>query len=118
MPQSKAESLEIQFRNRALIIELVKALPPWIWGALFWWFFVEIIVKQIAPAKVNDIHKAVTAVDVIAEMPPGVALVSEIYTAIGVIEKGGDILSILTEIALKINDALGPFKLTQKDLGL
>ena len=56
--------------------------------------------------------------DVIAEMPPGVALVSEIYTAIGVIEKGGDILSILTEIALKINDALGPFKLTQKDLGL
>ena len=66
------DKIEIQFRNRRLLIDALGVVPPWMIGALVWLAFSELILKRVYPNDFMKMQGALLAADTVSELPPGV----------------------------------------------
>ncbi|HIP08218.1 MAG TPA: hypothetical protein EYG65_00625 [Rhodospirillales bacterium] len=101
MPESK---LELQFRNRRLVIDALAAVPPWMFGAIAWLAFSELILKRVYPDEFVAMQGALLAADVVSELPPGVAIVATLYSTLYLAEKAEDFWEALAQTAGQIPD--------------
>ena len=75
-----ALDVEVQFRDRRLILEALKILPSWIWGAAIWWLITKLVLDRLSEKKPGtEINLAILLSDVAGvTFPPGVALAAQI----------------------------------------
>ena len=96
----KAE-VEIQFRNRRLVIDALAVVPPWMFGAIAWVAFSELILKQVYPDEFVTMQGALVAADKISELPPGVAIVAILYSVLYLVEVKEEITKTFVEGLVK-----------------
>ena len=90
LPESKQE-VELQFRNRRLAIDALGVVPPWMFGAVAWLAFSELVLKRVYPKEFVAMQGALLAADKISELPPGVAIVATLYSVLYLAEREEEI---------------------------
>jgi len=100
LPESKQE-VELQFRNRRLVIDALAVVPPWMFGAVAWVAFSELILKQVYPDEFVTMQGALLAVDKISELPPGVAIVATLYSVLYLVDVKEEITKTFVEGLVK-----------------
>ena len=103
MPENK---LELQFRNRRLVIDALGVVPPWIFGAIAWVAFSELILKRVYPNDFMKMQGALLAADTVSELPPGVAMVASLYSTLYLAEQAEGIIEAIAQSAGKLNKSL------------
>ena len=101
MPENK---LELQFRNRRLVIDALGVVPPWIFGAIAWVAFSELVLKRVYPNEFIKMQTALLAADTVSELPPGVAMVAALYDTLYLAEKAEDFWEALAQTAAEVPD--------------
>lgn len=101
MPENK---LELQFRNRRLVIDALGVVPPWIFGAIAWVAFSELVLKRVYPNEFIKMQTALLAADTVSELPPGVAMVAALYDTLYLAEKAEDFWEAVAQTAGQIPD--------------
>jgi len=101
LPENK---LELQFRNRRLVIDALGIVPPWMFGALAWLAFSELVLKRVYPQHFIKMQTALLAADTVGELPPGVAIVAALYDTLYLAEKAEDIWEALAQTAGQLPD--------------
>jgi len=84
--------VEVQFRNRRLILEALKIVPAWVWGAALWWLFTKLVLDRLSEKKPGtEINAAILVSDVAGvTFPPGVALAAQldvILSTLGIVKE-------------------------------
>ena len=102
MPESKAE-VEIQFRNRRLVIDALAVVPPWMFGAVAWVAFSELILKRVYPDEFIALQAGLLTADFVGELPPGVAMVASLYGTLYLAEKAEGFIEAIAQSAGKLN---------------
>ena len=100
MPETKQE-VELQFRNRRLAIDALGIVPPWVFGAVAWVAFSELILKRVYPDEFVTMQGALLAADKISELPPGVAIVATLYATLYLVEVKEEITKTFIEGLVK-----------------
>jgi len=103
LPENK---LELQFRNRRLVIDALGVVPPWIFGAIAWVAFSELILKRVYPNDFMKMQGALLAADTVSELPPGVAMVASLYSTLYLAEQAEGIIEAIAQSAGKLNKSL------------
>jgi len=101
LPENK---LELQFRNRRLVIDALGIVPPWMFGAIAWVAFSEIVLKRVYPKEFVAMQTALLAADTVGELPPGVAIVAALYSTLYLAEKTEDFWEAVAQAAGQIPD--------------
>ena len=106
------QEVELQFRNRRLIIEGLKLVPVWIWSAAAWYLFTKLVLDRLSPKEPGtEINLAIIGGDLlpswaggeIVDLPPGVkvgALIDVTLRALEVIPNLPDLLTIPAGVSL------------------
>jgi len=77
-----------------------------VFGAIFWIAISELVLKRLFPGKANTLQAAIVGADVVSDMPPGVAMVAVMYTALAGVEAKQDLFTWIKGV----RDSLGaPF---------
>ena len=90
MPETKQE-VELQFRNRRLAIDALGVVPPWMFGAVAWLAFSELVLKRVYPNDFLKMQGVLLAADTVSELPPGVAMVATLYSTLYLAERSEEI---------------------------
>lgn len=98
----KAE-VEIQFRNRRLVIDALAVVPPWVFGAVVWLAVSELILKRVYPDEFVALQAGLIGADIVGELPPGVAIIASLYGTLYLAEKSEDFIEAIAKTAGKIN---------------
>ena len=97
------DKVEIQFRNRRLLIEGLKIVPAGIWSAVAWYLFTKLVLDRLSPSKPGtEINLAIIGGDLLPDwlggelidIPPGV----KVGALIDVILAGADVFDVLPDI--------------------
>ena len=92
------DKVEIQFRNRRLVIDALQIVPTWMWSAVVWYLFTKLVMDRLSPNKPGtEINLAIIGGDLLPDwlggelidLPPGV----KIGALIDVILAGADVVS-------------------------
>ena len=100
------DKIEIQFRNRRLLIDALGVVPPWMIGALVWLAFSELILKRVYPNDFMKMQGALLGADTVSELPPGVAMVASLYSVLYLAEQSEGFIEAVAESAGKLNKSL------------
>ena len=94
-----ALDVEVQFRDRRLLLEALKIVPSWVWGAAIWYLFTKLVLDRLSKNKPGtEINLAIIGGDLlpswaggeIINLPPGVkigALIDVTLAALDVVPK-------------------------------
>jgi hypothetical protein len=97
--KAAALDVELQFRDRRLLLEALKIVPEWVWGFSIWWLFSKLVLDRLSEKKPGtEINLAIMAGDFLpdwlsdspSDLPPGVklaALVDVTLTALNVVDR-------------------------------
>jgi len=96
----KAE-VEIQFRNRRLVIDALAVVPPWVFGAVVWVAFSELILKRVYPGEFIALQAGLLGADIVGELPPGVAIVASLYGTLYLVDITEEITKTFVEGLVK-----------------
>ena len=100
MPESKQE-VEIQFRNRRLLVDALGVVPPWMFGAAVWLAVSELILKRVYPDEFVELQAGLLAADIVGELPPGVAIVAALYGTLYLVDIKEEITKTFIEGLVK-----------------
>ena len=98
------DKVEIQFRNRRLLIDGLQIVPQWIWGATFWFLFTKLVLDRLSPNKPGtEINLAIIGGDLlpswaggeIIDLPPGVKIAALLDITLAALGVGLDIKAIM-----------------------
>lgn len=86
-----ALDVEVQFRDRRLLLEGLKIVPEWAYGFVIWWLVTKLFLDRLSEKKPGtEINAAILLSDVAGvTFPPGVALAAQldvILSKLGLIE--------------------------------
>jgi len=86
-----ALDVEVQFRDRRLLLEGLKIVPEWVYGFVLWWLVTKLFLDRLSEKKPGtEINAAILLSDVAGvTFPPGVALAAQldvILSKLGLIE--------------------------------
>ena len=124
----KVDTVELQFRNRRLLIDGLQIVPQWIWGGTFWFLFTKLVLDRLSPNKPGtEINLEIVAagltpdwlVGEIDDLPPGVKLAALLDVTLAALDVGVDIAAIIKTLEetgsyteeQAIGGPLQPFKL-------
>jgi len=86
----KEKPLYVQLAERDDFSDMLRLIPDWIWGAIIWYAFSKLVIDSLSKGKPGtDLNVALLALDIVSNLPPGVALAAKIdvfLTALPVIE--------------------------------
>ena len=100
MPETKQE-VELQFRNRRLVIDALGIVPPWMFGAVAWLAFSEFILKRVYPDEFVALQSGLLAADIVGELPPGVAIIASLYGTLYLVDVKEEITKSFIEGLVK-----------------
>jgi len=100
LPESKAE-VEIQFRNRRLLIDALAVVPPWMFGAAVWLAVSELILKRVYPDEFLALQGGLLTADIVGELPPGVAIIASLYGTLYLVDVTEEITKTFIEGLVK-----------------
>ena len=98
------EKIEIQYRNRRLLIDGLGIVPQWIWGGTFWFLFTKLVLDRLSPNKPGtEINLAIIGGDLlpswaggeIIDLPPGVKIAALLDITLAALDVGIDIGKII-----------------------
>ena len=85
------DKVEVQFRNRRLVIDALQIIPTWMWSTVVWYAFTKLVLDRLSPNKPGtEINLAIIGGDLLpdwitdspADIPPGVKLAALIDVAL------------------------------------
>ena len=100
----KVDKVELQFRNRRLLIDGLQIVPEWIWGGTFWFLFTKLVLDRLSPNKPGtEINLAIIGGDLlpgwaggeIIDLPPGVKVAALLDITLAALDVGVDIAAII-----------------------
>ena len=100
----KVDKVELQFRNRRLLIDGLQIVPQWIWGGTFWFLFTKLVLDRLSPNKPGtEINLAIIGGDLlpgwaggeIIDLPPGVKVAALLDITLAALDVGVDIGEII-----------------------
>jgi len=110
VPESKAE-VEIQFRNRRLLVDALGVVPPWMFGAIGWVAFSELFLKRFYPDEFIALQTGLIGADFVAELPPGVIMVAALYDTLYLVEAKEqaviDVVGFVNKIVIQVSKWTG-----------
>ena len=95
------DKIEIQFRNRRLAIDALSVVPPWMFGAVAWLAFSELILKRVYPDEFIKLQAGLLAADIVGELPPGVAIIASLYGTLYLVDVKEEITKTFIEGLVK-----------------
>jgi len=90
-----ALDVEVQFRDRRLLLEALKIVPSWVWGAAIWYLFTKLVLDRLSKNKPGtEINLAIIGsgllpswiVGEVQDLPPGVKLAALIDVSLAALD--------------------------------
>jgi len=90
-----ALDVEVQFRDRRLLLEGLKIVPEWVYGFVLWFLFTKLVLDRLSDKKPGtEINLAIIGsgalpdwlVGEIADLPPGVKLAALVDVSLAALE--------------------------------
>jgi len=100
------DKVEVQFRNRRLVIDALQIVPVWMWSAAVWYLFTKLVLDRLSPNKPGtEINLAIIGGDLlpswaggeIVDLPPGVKIGALIDVTLAALDVIPDLKEFITK---------------------
>ena len=100
------DKVEVQFRNRRLVIDALQIVPAWMWSAAVWYLFTKLVLDRLSPNKPGtEINLAIIGGDLlpswaggeIVDLPPGVKIGALIDVTLAALDVVPDLKEFITK---------------------
>ena len=100
------DKVEVQFRNRRLVIDALQIVPAWMWSAAVWYLFTKLVLDRLSPNKPGtEINLAIIGGDLlpswaggeIVDLPPGVKIGALIDVTLAALDVIPDLKEFITK---------------------